>query len=729
MSKRLRKPIKKEKDFSDKIIKILSQSANKAFNYKQIGAKLELDDTESRNQIIKDLKILASQNKIIESEPGKYLVKAESKEYYEGKIDMTGRKTAYFVCPDMEEDVFIPTNNLNHALDKDIVKVYVYNRRKGKRPEGEVIEVLERHKTDFVGVIDIQANFAFVSTANPKMYTDIFIPKDKIGEAEQGDVVLVHVEDWPAKADSPFGSVIKVLGKPGEHDTEIHAILAEYGLPSEFPIEVETFAQKIDTSIDEGEIAKRRDVRDTLTFTIDPKDAKDFDDALSFKKLENGNYEIGIHIADVSHYLQEGTILDDEAYQRATSVYLVDRVVPMLPEVLSNFACSLRPNEEKYTFSAIFEINETSHVVNQWFGRTVIYSDQRFAYEEAQYIIETKDDVIPEEISITGSSYQVSQEIVAATLKMDELAKILRKRRMAEGAISFDKVEVKFNLDEAGEPQGVYFKVSKDANHLIEEFMLLANRKVAEYIGKQKKTFIYRIHDEPNEDKLFAMQAVIAKFGHKIDFKQGSISQALNKLMEDVNGKKEQNLIDTLAIRSMSKAKYSTDNIGHYGLAFDYYSHFTSPIRRYPDVMVHRLLQHYLDGGKSADEETYETKCLHSSTMEGLATNAERDSIKYMQVKYMQDHKDEEFLGVISGVTEWGIYVEIIENKCEGMCRIRDIKDDYYTFDEKQYALTGATSGKLLQLGDEIYVKVKNADLVKKQLDFNFLRRIEEPLK
>ncbi|WP_426090558.1 ribonuclease R [Flavobacterium sp. DSR3-2] len=730
MSKRLRKPIKKEKDFSEKIIKILSQSANKAFNYKQIGAKLELDDTESRNQIIKDLKILASQNKIIESEPGKYLVKAESKEYYEGKIDMTGRKTAYFVCPEMEEDVFIPTNNLNHALDKDIVKVYVYNRRKGKRPEGEVIEVLERNKTDFVGVIDIQANFAFVSTANPKMYTDIFIPKDKIGDAEQGDVVLVHIEDWPARADSPFGSVIKVLGKPGEHDTEIHAILAEYGLPSEFPIEVETFAQKIDTSIEEDEIAKRRDMRDTLTFTIDPKDAKDFDDALSFKKLENGNYEIGIHIADVSYYLQEGTILDDEAYQRATSVYLVDRVVPMLPEVLSNFACSLRPNEEKYTFSAIFEITETSQVVNQWFGRTVIYSDQRFAYEEAQYIIETKDDVIPEEISITGSSYQVSSAIVAATLKMDELAKIFRKRRMAEGAISFDKVEVKFNLDEAGEPQGVYFKVSKDANHLIEEFMLLANKKVAEYIGKQKKTFIYRIHDEPNEDKLIAMQTVIAKFGYKIDFRnKGDISKSLNALMEEVNGKKEQNLIDTLAIRSMSKAKYSTDNIGHYGLAFDYYSHFTSPIRRYPDVMVHRLLQHYLDGGKSVDEETYETKCVHSSTMEGLATNAERDSIKYMQVKYMQDHQDQEFLGVISGVTEWGIYVEIIENKCEGMCRIRDIKDDYYTFDEKQYALTGATSGKLLQLGDEIYVKVKNADLVKKQLDFNFLRRIGEPLK
>jgi ribonuclease R len=725
MSKRLRKPVKKGIDFSEKIIKILSQSANKAFNYKQIAAKLELEDTQSRNQIIKDLKILAAAKLIIESEQGKYLIKAVSQDYYEGKIDMTGRKTAYFVCKDLEEDVFIPTNNLNHALDKDIVKVYVYNKRKGKKPEGEVIEVIERNKTDFVGVIDIQKNFSFVSTANPKMYTDIFIPKDKIGDAEQGDVVLVHIEDWPARADSPFGAVIKVLGKPGEHDTEIHAILAEYGLPSDFPIEVETYAQKIDTSIEASEIAKRRDMRDTLTFTIDPKDAKDFDDALSFKKLENGNYEIGIHIADVSYYLQEGTILDDEAYQRATSVYLVDRVVPMLPEVLSNFACSLRPQEEKYTFSAIFEISENCSIVNQWFGRTVIFSDQRFAYEEAQYIIETKDNTIPEEISITGSSYVVSDEIVAATLKMDDLAKIFRRNRMNEGAISFDKVEVKFNLDQEGEPEGVYFKIAKDANHLIEEFMLLANKKVAEFIGKQKKTFIYRIHDEPNEDKLFAMQAVIAKFGYKIDFKQGSVSQALNKLMEDVNGKKEQNLIDTLAIRSMSKAKYSTDNIGHYGLAFEYYSHFTSPIRRYPDVMVHRLLQFYLDGGKSVDEETYETKCLHSSTMEGLATNAERDSIKYMQVKYMQNHQDQEFLGVISGVTEWGIYVEIIENKCEGMVRIRDIKDDYYTFDEKQYALVGSTTNVLLQLGDEIYVKVKNADLVKKQLDFNFIRRQE----
>ncbi len=727
MSKLPRKFGKKQKTFSEKIVKILSQNANKPFNYKQICAILELTDTKSRNEIIKDLKILAAQKIIIESTPGSFLIKAISQDYFEGKIDMTSRRTAYFVSGELEEDVFIPTNNLNHALDKDTVKVYVYNRRKGRKPEGEVIEVLERHKEEFVGVIDIQKNFAFVSTANPKMYTDIFIPKDRYNGAENGDVVVVKIEDWPKKADSPFGSVLKVLGKPGEHNTEIHAILAEYGLPYDFPVDVEVFAQKIDTSIQESEIAKRRDMRNILTFTIDPKDAKDFDDALSFQKLENGNFEIGIHIADVSHYLQEGTILDDEAYQRATSVYLVDRVVPMLPEVLSNFACSLRPNEEKYTFSAIFEIDQKATVINQWFGRTVINSDQRFAYEEAQYLIENPDkNTIPAEISLTGNDYKVPENIIEATLKLDALAKILRRNRMNNGAISFDKVEVKFNLDNKGEPEGVYFKVSKDANHLIEEFMLLANRKVAEFIGKQKKTFIYRIHDEPNEDKLFAMQALISKFGYKIDLREKKgISKSLNKLMEDVNGKKEQNLIDTLAIRTMSKAKYSTDNIGHYGLAFDYYSHFTSPIRRYPDVMVHRLLQFYLDGGKSVNTDEYEEKCEHSSSMESLATSAERDSIKYMQIKYMQDHQNEEFLGVISGVTEWGIYVEIVSNKCEGMCRIREIKDDYYTFDDKQYALVGEISKNILQLGDEVFVKVKNADLVKKQLDFSFIRKNE----
>lgn len=725
MSKKPKKLGKKPKDFTAQIFKILSREPSKSFNYKQIAAVLELSDTKSRNEIIRDLKILKAQEKIHETEIGKYQIISKA-EYYEGIVDMTSRKTGYFVCDELEDDVFIPFINLNHALDGDKVKAYIYNRRSSRKPEAEVLEILERAKTEFVGVIDVQKNFAFVTTANAKMYTDIFIPKNKIGEAEHGDVVLVTLEDWPKKADSPFGSVIKVLGKPGEHNTEIHAILAEYGLPYDFPIEVEAFANKMDTSITEEEIKKRRDMRDVLTFTIDPKDAKDFDDALSFQVLENGNYEIGVHIADVSHYVQEGTILDEEAYNRATSVYLVDRVVPMLPEVLSNFACSLRPHEEKYTFSAVFQLNNKAEVLDAWFGRTVIYSDQRFAYEEAQSIIETKSDVIPAEISLTGSEYSVPKTIVDATLKMDELAKILRRKRMAAGAISFDKVEVKFNLNENAEPIGVYFKQSKDANHLIEEFMLLANRKVAEFIGKQKKTFIYRIHDEPNEDKLINLQTVIAKFGYSINFKsKKDISSSLNNLLSEVVGKKEQNLVDTLTIRSMSKAAYSTENIGHYGLAFDYYSHFTSPIRRYPDVMAHRLLQHYIDGGKSVSEEEYEEKCQHSSQMEALAAQAERDSVKYMQVKYMQDHKDQEFLGVVSGVTEWGIYVEIIENKCEGMVRIREIRDDYYTFDDKQYALVGEVSKNIIQLGDEVYVKVKNADLVKKQLDFHYLRKRE----
>ncbi len=725
MKSKFRKNSPKTKDFSGSIYKILSKEPNKSFNYKQICAVLEITDTKNRNEIIKELQLLASKGKIEETDKGKYKVIAKT-EYYEGIVDMTSRKTGYFVCDDLEDDVFIPFINLNHALDGDKVKCYVYNRRSSRKPEAEVIEILERAKTEFVGVIEIQKNFAFVTTANAKMYTDIFIPRNEIGEAQHGEVVLVKMIDWPTKADSPFGKVLKVLGKPGEHNTEIHGILAEYGLPYDFPIEVETYANKLDTSITTDEIAKRRDMRNILTFTIDPKDAKDFDDALSFQVLENGNYEIGVHIADVSHYVTEGTILDEEAYNRATSVYLVDRVVPMLPEVLSNFACSLRPNEEKYTFSAVFEINKKAEVMNSWIGRTVIYSDQRFAYEEAQVVIETKDTLIPDPISLTGKMYHVSKEIKEAILKLDELAKILRKKRLASGAISFDKVEVKFNLNEHAEPVGVFFKQSKDANHLIEEFMLLANRRVAEFIGKQKKTFVYRIHDEPDNDKLMNLQSVISKFGYKLNFKsKDTISKSINSILEEVQGKKEQNMVDTLTIRCMAKAAYSTHNIGHYGLAFDYYSHFTSPIRRYPDVMAHRLLQHYLDGGKSVSEELFEEKCKHSSEMENLAAQAERDSVKYMQVKYMQDHKDQEFLGVVSGITEWGIYVEIIENKCEGMCRIREIKDDYYVFDEKQYAYIGEVTKSMIQLGDEVWVKVKNADLVKKQLDYWYLRKNE----
>ncbi|KJD36711.1 ribonuclease R [Tamlana sedimentorum] len=728
-------------NLTNTILSILKKERNQAFNYKQIAAKIGVNDASSRNQIIKTLAKLAAKQEIEEVDRGKFKAVINT-EYYTGILDLAARGSGYIICDEFEEDIYIASNNINRALNGDEVEFYLYKRRKRGKMEGEITQVLKREKSEYVGVIQLHSNYAFVVADSTKMYKDIFVPINKTFKAEDGDKVLVKLEDWPEKADSPYGKVVKVLGKPGEHNTEIHAILADYGLPNEFPEAVETYANELDTSITEAEIAKRRDMRKDLTFTIDPKDAKDFDDALSFKKLENGLYEIGIHIADVSHYLKEGTVLDDEAYERATSVYLVDRVVPMLPEVLSNNACSLRPHEEKYTFSAVFTLNDKAEIKDQWFGRTVTYSDARFAYEEAQAIIENNPDVtlgaveaskinteIPEEVSLTGKTYQTKPEIAEAVLVLDKLAKKMRGVRMRSGAISFDKVEVKFNLDENNDPVGVFFKTSKDANKLIEEFMLLANRKVSEFIGKQspKKTFVYRVHDEPDESKLASLQGVVKRFGYKLDFKdRKSTSASLNNLLKEVNGKKEQNLVDTLAIRSMSKAEYSIHNIGHYGLAFDYYSHFTSPIRRYPDVMAHRLLQHYLDGGKSANEDVYEEKCKHSSDMENLATKAERDSIKYMQIRFMEDHKDEEFIGVISGVTDWGIYVEIISNKCEGMVSVRDMTDDHYAFDQELYAMVGRSNKIIYQLGDEVVVKVKNTDLVKKHLDFTLIGKVEE---
>jgi ribonuclease R len=728
--KKHRKPShNKISNLTNTILSILKKDRNQTYNYKQIAAKLDVNDASSRNQIIKTLQQLKAKQEIEEVDRGKFKIIVNT-EYHIGILDLASKGNGYIICDDFEDDVFIASNNINKALNGDEVEFYAYKRRHRGKLEGEITNIIKRSKTEYVGTIQIhqKKNFAFVVCDSNKMYKDIFVPINKINKAEDGDKVLVALEDWPEKADSPNGRVIQVLGKPGEHSTEIHSILAEYGLPLEFPHDVETFANNLDISIKPEEIARRRDMRKDLTFTIDPKDAKDFDDALSFTVLDNGLYEIGIHIADVSHYVQPGTILDDEAYERATSIYLVDRVVPMLPERLSNGACSLRPHEEKYTFSAVFQMNEKCEIKNEWFGRTVTYSDARFAYEEAQAIIESKTNAIPEEVSLTGNAYKTDQAIADAVLKMDELAKKMRLQRMREGAISFDKVEVKFKLDEEANPVGIHFKTSQNANKLIEEFMLLANRKVSEFVGKQspKKTFVYRVHDEPKADKLEQLQTVVARFGHKLNIKdKSSIASSLNNLLKDVVGKKEQNLVDTLTIRTMSKAEYTTHNIGHYGLAFDYYSHFTSPIRRYPDVMAHRLLQQYLDGEKSANETIYNEKCKHASNMEYLATKAERDSIKYMQIRYMQDHDNEEFLGVISGVTDWGIYVEIVSNKCEGMVSVRDMKDDHYQFDQDQYAVVGNKNGKTYQLGEEVIVKVKNADLTKKHLDFYMIGKPE----
>ena len=712
MGRQRKSKIKKKgntiKNLNQRILQVFYNNPNKNFNHKQIAAKLDIQDSEGRNQIIRALKEMEAGDRLDEVTRGKYVLVKQT-HYHEGVVDITSRGNAYVVCDDLEHDVYVPSRNLNHALNKDLVRVYVYKRRKNSKLEGDIVAILERSKYEYVGVLQKNNDYGFVVPDDPKMYSDIFIGPEHLLEARDGDKVLAKLTDWPQKSKNPFGEIIKVLGKPGDHDTEMHSILVEFGLPYTFPDHVEEFASNIPIEITEEEIRKRRDMRNDLTFTIDPTDAKDFDDALSFKVLKNGNFEIGIHIADVSHYVKENTVLEDEAFQRATSVYLVDRVVPMLPEILSNNVCSLRPNEEKLTFSAVFEMNQKGDVVNAWYGRTVIYSDQRFTYDQAQQII-------------TGESLHQNEKLNLAIQTLDSLAKTMRERRMSNGAISFDKTEVKFELDEEANPIGVFVKESRDANKLIEEFMLLANRKVAEFIGKKKKTFVYRVHDEPDIDKLAALQGVITKFGYRIDTRsRDTTSQSLNKLLSDVHGKPESNMIETLAIRSMSKAVYTTENIGHYGLAFDYYTHFTSPIRRYPDVMAHRLLQHYLDGGNSVKAEKYEDKCDHSSEREIMASKAERNSIKYMQVKYMQDHPEQEFEGVISGVTEWGIYVEIIENKCEGMVRIKDISSDYFIFDERQYALIGQAKRKMYQLGDKVVVTVKNTDLERKHLDFNLV--------
>ena len=699
--------------------------SGRSFNYKQIAGLLGLNTKADRIMIQEVLSEMAFLGTLNESIAGKYrLIVTPS--HISGRVDMTASGSAYIVPADGSADVFVSRVNLNKALHGDKVEVAVFAQKKGRSPEGEVVKIVERKRDTFVGVVEISRSVAFLVTdARTTGGHDIYIPLNALNGAQHGQKAVARITDWPERAKNPIGEIVDVLGFAGDNQTEMHAILAEFGLPYSYPEEIAREAEKIEPGITPEEVAKRRDMRGITTFTIDPVDAKDFDDALSIRRLDNGHWEVGVHIADVTHYVTPGTIIDQEGYNRATSVYLVDRVVPMLPERLSNFICSLRPDEEKLTFSVVFEMTDKGDVVGSWVGRTVIKSNRRFSYEEAQEIIETGEGDYKDDI-----------------LLLDRLAKTLREKRFQAGAIGFERVEVRFEVDGDGRPLSVFFKESKDAHKLVEEFMLMANRRVAELIGKNElenkrekepKTFVYRIHDEPNPEKYDTFATFVRKFGYEA-MPQGkeSLSSSLNRLLASVVGKGEQNVIETLAIRTMAKAVYSTHNIGHYGLAFKYYTHFTSPIRRYPDMMVHRLLQQYLDGGKSANAEEYEEMCEHSSKREQLAADAERSSIKYKQVEYMKDHVGQEFEAVISGVTEWGLYAEIIENKCEGMIPIRDLEDDYYRFDEDNFCIVGERSKKTFQLGDAITIRIAKANLERKQLDFTLasapIRTAEEQM-
>ena len=689
---------------------VFEKSGNKALNYKQVASKLHLHDDESRSQVLQVLKEETRKGLLSEPERGSFILK-ELKTFVTGRVDMTADGSAYIVSEDeFDEDIFIAPRKLRNALHGDTVKAYVYAKSKGRKMDGEVVEIIKRAKMDFTGIIKLSERFAFFVPDDRKMLHDIFIPLDALNGGKDKEKAIARITDWPEDAKNPIGTITHVLGMQGENNAEMNAILADYGFPLEFPAPVEKEANEIPEEITAEEIAKRRDFRDVLTFTIDPADAKDFDDAISFKNLENGNIEVGVHIADVSHYVRPDSSLNKEAFDRGTSVYLVDRVIPMLPERLSNGLCSLRPNEDKLCFSAVFELDHGANVISEWFGKTIIHSDTRFSYEDAQEVLENKVGKHSEEL-----------------LKLNELAYKLRDRKFKHGAISFESTEVKFRLDASGKPLGVYVKERKDAHKLIEDFMLLANKKVAEFIakkgkGKQKLTFVYRSHDSPKEDALLNFSQFALKFGYKIDISSGrETARSLNFLMADVEGKKEQNVLTQLAIRSMAKAIYTTKKHSHYGLAFDFYTHFTSPIRRFPDVMVHRLLELYLAGGKSVNEEEYEKMSLHSSQMEKKAADAERASVKYKQAEYLEGNIGEEYKGIISGLTEWGMYVEIIENKCEGMVRLRDLTDDFYVLDEKNYCIIGQRKKKKFQLGDDVTIMVKKVDLGKRQIDFSLV--------
>ncbi len=705
------------------------KKAGKRMNKKQLAALLmdyfheKGNESVSLKKIFEQLRLTTHPLKMLcmdilaDLKEDDYITETEHHVYrlHQRGVEMTGRFVRKsngknsFIPDDGGDPIFIAERNSAHAMNNDRVRIAYYARRRGKTAEGEVLEVLERANDSFVGTLEVTKGYAFLLTENRTLANDIFIPKDKLKGGRSGDKAVVKIIEWPDKAKNPIGQVIDILGRAGDNNTEMHAILAEFGLPYSYPENVEAAADKIPDEIPAEEIARREDFRRITTFTIDPKDAKDFDDALSIRSLGGGLWEVGVHIADVSHYVKEGTVIDKEAEHRATSVYLVDRTIPMLPERLCNLLCSLRPDEEKLAYSVIFQMNDKAEVLQHRIVHTVIKSDRRFTYEEAQQVIETGEGDYKYEL-----------------LELDRLAKQLRERRMAGGALEFDRVEVKFEIDEKGKPLRVYFKESKDANKLVEEFMLLANRTVAEAIGKvpkgkKAKVFPYRIHDLPDPNKLDTLAQFIARFGYKLRTagNRSDLSKSINRMLDDVKGKKEQNLIETVSIRAMQKACYSTHNIGHYGLGFEYYTHFTSPIRRYPDMMVHRLLTKYLDEhGRTVSEKKYEALCEHSSAMEQLAAQAERASIKYKQVEFMQEHLGQVYDGVISGVTEWGLYVELNENKCEGMIPIRDLDDDYYEYDEKNYCLRGRRKKHVYSLGDTITIKVARANLEKKQLDF-----------